>query len=95
MLDALNVSAFRFALADMAGTDALVIDLSGVSFIDSAGLGAIVGGVRRARGRGTRVAVLCARPSPAHILRTAGIDTIVGVFLTIAEAEVAVETDSC
>ena len=93
-LDALNVFAFRAALTDIAGTEALVIDLSDVSFIDSAGLVAIVGGVRRARDCGTLVSLACPRPGLAHILRAAGIDAIVGVFDAIDQAEAGLETGS-
>jgi anti-sigma B factor antagonist len=90
-LDALNVSAFRLVLADLAGSEGLVIDLSGVSFIDSVGLGAVVGGVRRARDGGVRVTLACARPALAHILRETGVTKIVSVFDTIDEAVTALE----
>ncbi len=40
----------------------LVIDLSRVPFIDSAGLGALIGGIRRTRELGGQVAVACSRP---------------------------------
>jgi anti-sigma B factor antagonist len=92
-LDALNLTSFRFALADLAGCEALVIDLSDVAFIDSAGLGAIVGGVRRARHSGTRVAVACARPGLAQILHTVGIESIVTVFDTLDEAAAALKSN--
>jgi anti-sigma B factor antagonist len=88
-LDALNVSAFRLVLADVAGGDGLVIDLSGVSFIDSVGLGAVVGSVRRARDSGGRVALVCDRPGIAQILRETGINRIVSVFDTVEEAATA------
>jgi anti-sigma B factor antagonist len=95
-LDALNVPAFRLALADMAGCEALVIDLSEVAFVDSAGLTAIVGGLRRARDSGTRIALACARPGLAKILHEVGIDTIVSVFNTSDEAAAALFTNySC
>ncbi|MGH9075802.1 MAG: STAS domain-containing protein, partial [Acidimicrobiales bacterium] len=48
-LDAFTVSQFRQALGDLASTPRLLIDLSAVPFVDSAGLGALIGGIRRAR----------------------------------------------
>ncbi len=46
-LDAFTVGQFREALTDLGGANRLLIDLSGVPFLDSAGLGALIGGVRR------------------------------------------------
>ena len=48
-LDAFTVSQFRQALAELASSPRLLIDMSGVPFVDSAGLGALIGGIRRAR----------------------------------------------
>ena len=44
-LDAYTVGQFRESLADLAGAPRLLIDLSSVPFMDSAGLGALIGGV--------------------------------------------------
>ena len=69
-LDAFTVSQFRQSLAELASKPRLVIDMSGVPFIDSAGLGALIGGIRRARELGGDVVVSCNRaepgPYPAH-----------------------------
>jgi anti-sigma B factor antagonist len=62
-----------------------------VSFIDSVGLGAIVGGVVRAREGGVPVTLACNRPGLAHILRETGITRIVSVFDTLEEAATALE----
>ena len=85
-LDAFTVSQFRQALAEMASSKRLLIDMSGVPFVDSAGLGALIGGIRRARELGGDVAVACNRPTLVRLLRTTGFDRIVTVTETIEEA---------
>src|SRR4051794_41829533 len=51
-LDAFTVSQFRQGLAELATSPRLLIDMSAVPFVDSAGLGALIGGVPRGRGVG-------------------------------------------
>ncbi|MHB1534829.1 MAG: STAS domain-containing protein [Acidimicrobiales bacterium] len=92
-LDAFTVSQFRQALADMASSNRLLIDMSGVPFVDSAGLGALIGGIRRARELGGDVAVACNRPTLVRLLRTTGFDRIVKVTETIEEAIAALDQD--
>ena len=88
-LDAFTVSQFRQTLAELASTPRLLIDMSGVPFLDSAGLGALIGGIRRARENGGDVAVACNRPTLTRLLRTTGFDRIVTVADSIQEAAAA------
>lgn len=85
-LDAFTVSQFRQSLAELASSPCLLIDMSGVPFVDSAGLGALIGGIRRARELGGDVAVACNRPTLVRLLRTTGFDRIVTVAETVEEA---------
>ena len=85
-LDAFTVSQFRQSLAQLASSPRLLIDMSGVPFVDSAGLGALIGGIRRARELGGDVAVSCSRPTLTRLLRTTGFDRIVTVAATVEEA---------
>ena len=57
--------------------------------MDSAGLGALIGGIRRARENDGDVAVACDRPSLIRLLHTTGFDRIVPVRETIVEAVLA------
>lgn len=93
-LDAFTVSQFRQALAEMASNHRLIIDMSGVPFVDSAGLGALIGGIRRARELGGDVAVVCNRPTLVRLLRTTGFDRIVTVAATVEDAIVALDNES-
>jgi len=90
-LEAATVSAYRRAMADLAGTAGrrdrgVVLDLSAVTFIDSAGLGALVGTIRRQRERGVAVAVCSSRPRLNRLLATIGFDRIVPIADSRAEA---------
>lgn len=85
-LDAYTVGEFREALSGLASTPRLLIDLSEVPFMDSAGLGALIGGIRRAREAGGDVAVACSRPTLTRLLHTTGFDRIVSVTETVETA---------
>ncbi|GIU84463.1 MAG: putative anti-sigma factor antagonist [Acidimicrobiales bacterium] len=85
-LDAYTVGPFREKLNELATSKRLLIDLSEVPFMDSAGLGALIGGIRRAREANTDVAVACSRASLTRLLHTTGFDRIVPVTETVEEA---------
>lgn len=89
-LDAYTVASFREALSGLADHPRVVIDLSEVPFMDSAGLGALIGGIRRAREHGGEVAVACSRPTLTRLLHTTGFDRIVPVTETLDAAIAAV-----
>jgi anti-sigma B factor antagonist len=88
-LDAYTVSTFRDALGRLATGNKLLIDLSEVPFVDSAGLGALIGGIRRTRDGGGDVAVACNRPTLTRLLHTTGLDRIVTVSDTVESAAAA------
>lgn len=88
-LDAYTVGEFREALSGLASSARLLIDLSEVPFMDSAGLGALIGGIRRAREAGGDVAVACSRPTLTRLLHTTGFDRIVSVTETVDGAVAA------
>jgi len=88
-LDAYTVGQFREALTSLAEHSRVLIDLSDVPFMDSAGLGALIGGIRRARESEGEVVVACSRPNLTRLLHTTGFDRIVPVTESIEEAEAA------
>lgn len=85
-IDAYTVADFRKALEGLVEKKSLVIELSGVPFMDSAGLGALIGGIRRVRENGGEVAVSCSHPSLVRLLHTTGFDRIVPVVETVDDA---------
>ena len=90
-LDAYTVGEFREALGGVTEVQALLIDLSDVPFMDSAGLGALIGGIRRTREGGGEVAVACSRQSLTRLLHTTGFDRIVPVAESVEEAAAALK----
>lgn len=93
-LDAYTVAQFRESLGELAARPQVVIDLSSVPFMDSAGLGALIGGIRRAREQGGDVAVACSRPTLTRLLHTTGFDRIVPVVDTVDAAITALHLDT-
>jgi anti-sigma B factor antagonist len=88
-LDAYTVAQFRDALSELASAERLLIDLSDVPFMDSSGLGALIGGIRRAREADGDVTVACSRPTLTRLLHTTGFDRIVTVADTVEAAAAA------
>lgn len=81
-LDSYTVAQFREALVEASAADRLLIDLSEVPFMDSAGLGALIGCIRRTREANGEVAVACSRATLTRLLHTTGFDRIVPVTET-------------
>ncbi|HVA74802.1 MAG TPA: STAS domain-containing protein [Acidimicrobiales bacterium] len=85
-LDAFTVVRFRQAIAEVPSASVVIIDLSDVPFIDSAGLGALVGGIRRIRDLGGEAVVSTNRPVHRSLLHTTGFDRIVTITDDVAGA---------
>ncbi len=85
-VDAYTVGDFREALAGIDNVRWLVIDLSEVPFMDSAGLGALIGGIRRVREAEGDVAVVSTTASLNRLLHTTGFDRIVPVTESLSDA---------
>ncbi len=64
----------------------LVVDLDQVSFIDLAGLAALVGTAKRAAAHGGSLHVACARPQIRQLFRLTGLDRQVPLARTMDEA---------
>lgn len=62
-----------------AGCTSLVVDLSGVVFIDSSGLGVLISALRRARERGGSVSVVGANEDVARLFGITGLDGLFGM----------------
>ncbi len=93
-LDSFTVPQLHHALSDVPPTSALLIDLSEVPFIDSAGLRALVGRIRWARECGTDVVVCSNRAATNKALALTGFDRFVTVVPSRAEAAATLEAQA-
>lgn len=85
-LDASSAPRFREVISGLCAYPSVAIDLSGVPFVDSAGLGALVGGVRRIREAGGRVALFGPRRNVGRLMRIAGFDRVAPLLDDFDEA---------
>ncbi len=85
-VDAYTVGEFREALSGITDVSRLIIDLSEVPFMDSAGLGALIGGIRKVRESDGDVAVVSTTASLNRLLHTTGFDRIVPVCESLEDA---------
>ena len=60
-----------------SGHRELVVDLTGLEFLDSSGLGALIAGWKGARARGGSLCLVCVRELVLRVLRVTG---LTGVF---------------
>lgn len=85
-LDSFTAPELRAGIAGVLARPGTIVDIREVPFVDSAGLGALVGGIRRLREAGAAVALCCTRSSLLRLLQMTGLDRIVAVTDSPAEA---------
>lgn len=64
----------------------MIVSLDGVGFIDSSGLGVLVGGLRRMKESGGDFRLVCTREQVLKILRITGLDKVFPIAATLDEA---------
>lgn len=69
-----------------AGTRLLVLDLSGLDFIDSFGLGVVVGALKRARQRNGDVRLVCPVHRIRRVFELCDLDRVMTLNVTLADA---------
>lgn len=85
-LDSFSAAQLRDGFVSLVGRGDTLVDIRGVLFMDSAGLGALIGGIRRLREAGSTVAVCCTRSSVRRLLQMTGLDRIVTISDSYVEA---------
>ena len=81
-LDVATAPEFRQVLVESqyGGAARVLVDVAGIEFVDSMGLGVLIGGHKRAR-KHDGAALVLARPSPRmrELLELTGLDTVLTV----------------
>ena len=85
-MDLPGATVFRQSVSDLGPAPAVMVDLSQVDFMDSAGLGALIGAVRRIRAAGGEMVIVCPRTGLRSILASTGVDGVVRVVDRSADA---------
>jgi anti-sigma B factor antagonist len=80
--DIFTAAKCRKVLADLidAGYVDLVVDLDRLDFLDSSGLGVLVGVLRKARAHGGSVRLVCVRPNMLTLFRTTGLGKVFDIY---------------
>jgi anti-sigma B factor antagonist len=83
-VDISTAARLRECLSGLAdGGETLIVDLNRVTFIDSSGLGALVGAARRAAAHGGSLHAVCARPPTRRLLWLTGVDRRIPLAATV------------
>jgi len=90
-IDVASAPEFHARLSDLAGRgpEVIMVDLSEVSFIDSTGLGVLVGAVGDMRARGGDLRLVVTQPQIIKLLELTGLDE---VFTVMSDASDAVRS---
>ncbi len=81
------LGAFRETISELDNRPQVVIDLTDVTFMDSAGLGGLIGGTHRIKEKGASVTVVSGTPAIRSLLSTSGFDQVVSVMESSEAAE--------
>ncbi len=68
------------------GRHNLVVNMEGVEFMDSTGLGVLVAGLKRVREHDGTLALVCTREPVLRVLAITGLDEVFPIHATIEEA---------
>ncbi len=80
-VDLYTASALKERIADLvsAGRTRLAIDLAGVEFMDSTGLGVLIGGLKRCKEAGGWLALVAPREPVVKVLSITGLDKVFAI----------------
>ncbi len=91
-IDVYTAPKLREQLVDLvnAGRYHLIVDMEGVEFLDSTGLGVLVGGLKRVRAHDGSLRLVCTQERILKIFRITGLTKVFPIHDTVSEALTAV-----
>ena len=69
-----------------AGNYRLIVDMEGVEFLDSTGLGVLVGGLKRVRAHDGVIDLVCTQGRILRIFRITGLSRVFNIYDSVDEA---------
>jgi anti-sigma B factor antagonist len=92
-IDVYTAPKLRERLVDLvtAGNYHLIVDMEGVEFLDSTGLGVLVGGLKRVRAHDGSLRLVCTQERILKIFRITGLTKVFPIHSTVEEAVEAVD----
>ena len=87
-VDVYTAPRLREALLDLvdSGHHNVVVDIRGVEFLDSTGLGVLVGGLKRVRQHEGSIQLVCTQERILKIFRITGLTKVIVIRATVEEA---------
>ena len=87
-VDVYTAPKLRERLVELVGDGhhRIVVDMSKVEFLDSTGLGVLVGGLKRVRQHEGRLALVCNQERILKIFRITGLTKVFPIYDTLEEA---------
>jgi len=92
-IDVYTAPKLREQLVDLvnAGKFHLVVDMEAVEFLDSTGLGVLVGGLKRVRAHDGSLHLVCTQERILKIFRITGLTKVFPIHNTVEEAVAATD----
>ncbi|RJQ52201.1 MAG: anti-sigma factor antagonist [Actinobacteria bacterium] len=87
-VDVYTAPKLKSSLIDLVdeGSYDIVVDLSDVDFIDSSGLGVLVGGLKRVKSHEGSISLVCSQENILKIFRITGLNKVFPIYSTLEEA---------
>ncbi|MGH2710404.1 MAG: STAS domain-containing protein [Actinomycetota bacterium] len=87
-VDLYTAPSLKERIADLVsgGKSKLAVDLSGVEFMDSTGLGVLIGGLKRCKEVGGTLSLVGPREPVVKVLSITGLDKIFSIHETVEQA---------
>jgi len=72
-----------------AGSYQLIVDMEGVEFLDSTGLGVLVGGLKRVRSHDGWIDLVCMQQRILRVFKITGLNKVFSIYDSVGEAVAA------